>query len=266
MFNVFKNIFGKKNTIDLPPILEPLRKRIEDSAVEYVKITTTPDDQLSPYASKFFGQPYLPLDTEYPLDTARRPMIMVAQLNFAEIPPLPDFPTEGILQFYIADNDLFGLSFKEEEKFEQKNFRLLWFPQPTLPVEKLNTNLPKITIFNRELQNTKQCKLTFSKEKMPVTLEFTQHFNIGKLSDDMRNAWPQWFQHQIGGYPSFTQEDPRKNRADKNDVPDVLLLQINADDNTGFSWGDMGIANWFISRDNLLKQNFSNVLYNWDCS
>ncbi len=66
---------------------------------------------------------------------------------------------------------------------------------------------------------------------------------------------------RMGGYPFFTQEDPRsQNDSVKRDV---LLLQIDSDDE--IMWGDCGVANFFISEEDLEDKDFSNVLYNWDC-
>ena len=62
--------------------------------------------------------------------------------------------------------------------------------------------------------------------------------------------------HQIGGLPFFTQSDVRREG-------DVLLFQMDSEGEIG--WGDMGIANFFISLSDLKAQDFTNVLYNWDC-
>ena len=68
---------------------------------------------------------------------------------------------------------------------------------------------------------------------------------------------------KLGGYPFFTQEDPRTY----GDYPtfDTLLLQIDTDDELDIMWGDSGVANFFIALEDLKKRNFSKVLYNWDC-
>ena len=70
---------------------------------------------------------------------------------------------------------------------------------------------------------------------------------------------------KIGGYPYFTQDDPRHEESKKT----VLLFQLDSDDVDGeeaVMWGDCGICNFFISPEDLKKRDFSNVLYNWDCS
>lgn len=58
----------------------------------------------------------------------------------------------------------------------------------------------------------------------------------------------------------ISQDDPRKYRHDN-----ILLLQINSDFNQDIMWGDVGLGNFFIRKEDLKQLNFSNVLYNWDC-
>ncbi|MGK7918678.1 MAG: DUF1963 domain-containing protein [Trichodesmium sp.] len=74
------------------------------------------------------------------------------------------------------------------------------------------------------------------------------------------------YQHQLGGYPNFTQEDPRFN-PEYEDY--ILLLQIVSDygsyGENDICWGDAGIGNFFIKPSQLKALDFSQVLYNWDC-
>ena len=39
----------------------------------------------------------------------------------------------------------------------------------------------------------------------------------------------------------------------------------NEENGCSILWGDCGVANFFISRTDLEKLDFSRVLYNWDC-
>nr|WP_316045926.1 DUF1963 domain-containing protein [Planococcus glaciei] len=43
------------------------------------------------------------------------------------------------------------------------------------------------------------------------------------------------------------------------------MLQVDTDEEAGIAWGDTGVGNFFISKENLKKRNFSDVVYNWDC-
>ena len=69
---------------------------------------------------------------------------------------------------------------------------------------------------------------------------------------------------QVGGYAVFAQDDPR-NLAPHEDW--VLLLQIDSfatDDGVEVLWGDVGVGSFHIRRRDLIRRNFSNVLYSWD--
>ena len=69
--------------------------------------------------------------------------------------------------------------------------------------------------------------------------------------------------HQIGGYPDFTQEDPR---FDPQYQDYILLLQIDTEyisETHSICWGDAGIGNFFINPDDLRNLDFSRVLYQW---
>jgi uncharacterized protein YwqG len=45
---------------------------------------------------------------------------------------------------------------------------------------------------------------------------------------------------------------------------DIQLLQI-ASDNINISWGDGGLAHFFIQKQDLINRDFSNIIYYWDC-
>ena len=70
--------------------------------------------------------------------------------------------------------------------------------------------------------------------------------------------------NKIGGYPDFAQDDPRED----DNFHDTLLLQIESEWNEQYSvmFGDAGVANFFINREDLANCKFDDVLYNWDCS
>ena len=65
--------------------------------------------------------------------------------------------------------------------------------------------------------------------------------------------------HKLGGYPYFTQEDPRSAEGME------LLLQLDSDDSVNMMWGDVGVGNFFIAPEDLKRGDFSRVAYSWDC-
>lgn len=245
-------------------------------------LTLTPlisENQANLVVSKVGGQPYWPSQQTYPLDENGQAMILLAQLNFAQLPTLEEFPNHGILQFYITRNSYaYGADF--DDLITQRNFRVIYHENITWPGEyapkyQMDAELDKLP-FDRTYQISGQRKLqaltTSAKE---FEAEINQYYAQYRLKDDMNSVDSQIFEdqfieklqkdnfeydHQLGGYPSFTQWDPRSVDSDY----DVLLLQLGSSKD-GTYWGDMGIANFFISHEKLAQLDFSDVVYTWDC-
>ena len=96
-------------------------------------ITISPHDGVtSALDSKIGGMPYLPEKFTYPMDlrSGRKesPLAFLAQINFSQMPPLEGFPKEGILQFYIGTDSLFGLNLKDPT--DNAGFRVIYFREP----------------------------------------------------------------------------------------------------------------------------------------
>ena len=66
--------------------------------------TDRPD---TPTTSKICGTPYLPEHAPYPVRDGK-PMLFIAQFNFEEFPPLPDFPSTGLLQLFVPNEPGWG--------------------------------------------------------------------------------------------------------------------------------------------------------------
>ena len=267
--------------LSLPYALEPYRKPIEASVQPFIRIQAEPEFGLSITDSKFGGEPYLPTGTDYPSDADGQPLFLLAQINCADLPsmegtplggtPLSDFPRQGMLQFYIADDDLYGMD--TDNPTEPGYFQVRYFPQvdPNNCIKDFSF-LPEFE--DMPLEET--YALTFKKAEAPVSLQdwhfdqmldespYTFFDQFGGESDLMKRTYNRLAQgggHKMGGYAHFTQEDPRFREKEYKDA--ILLLQIDSDD-IGICWGDMGIANFFILPEDLKKRDFSRVLYNWD--
>lgn len=59
---------------------------------------------------------------------------LLAQINFSEVPQMKDFPTKGILQFFIDSDDLYGGDF--DEPLNQDGFRIVYHPEIEEDVKK----------------------------------------------------------------------------------------------------------------------------------
>lgn len=91
--------------------IKEMLEKLKSHEIEYISITPKKHPPKSITSSKFGGRAYWPHSLEYPTDSHDKPLYLLAQLNFSEIPSLKDFPKEGLLQFFIADDDVFGAGF-----------------------------------------------------------------------------------------------------------------------------------------------------------
>ncbi|MEK4027830.1 MULTISPECIES: YwqG family protein [Bacillaceae] len=259
-------------SLNLPKELEPYREELEQTVEPVVKIAglRTSTGLLD---SKFGGHPYLPKNMEHPKDENGVYLQLLAQINFAEVPPMKDFPKKGILQFYIApEDDLLGMDF--EDGTSQKDFRILYHADVTDDRSKLTTDFNYIKPGEEEFfPVTHEIKLSFELDEEPISEgdyrmeqlsidleEMSSGTELGEIYAEAFGATGS----KIGGYPFFTQEDPRSYR-EKYQNHNVLLLQVDTDTDLDIMWGDSGVGNFFITKEDLRNLNFTNVLYNWDC-
>lgn len=262
---------------------------------EFHKATVKPTIRLTPKpvakdnnitASKFAGRGYWPKDKDYPR-YKNNDMYMLAQLNFDELPHIPGFPTKGILQFFVVDNeffiskDLFSPSMVVyHEKIDMNNIDDTERPNFT-SIE--YSPIPKVFYLTGEIKEMHPCDIysyKFDNAFLPI---FNKHFEVhaSKISDinklftsdskdPLQDIWEELVHNpeneswgcRIGGYPNFTQADPRDYNKKLENL-DELLLQIDSEN--GILWGDCGIANMFINKNKLDKLNFKEVFFTWDC-
>ena len=95
---------------------DALEKTIEElkniSKKECVNISADLSEDMTQFDSKIGGTPYIPNGFEYPYSKSNpeQPLKLLAQINFADVPHMRDFPEKGILQIYInpADDRYYG--------------------------------------------------------------------------------------------------------------------------------------------------------------
>ncbi len=248
------------------------------------------DEIPSLFDSKFGGIPYIPKDTGCPTNQEGEQLKLLAQINLSELKENGILPDKGILQFFIYPDDLYGVDFDNPTK--QDGFKVVYYDDIDTSVT-LSDVEPKIINYNIDGYNylfplTGQCKLDFKYGYEPISIgdysfesKFIEEYNanfpdarINDLYDDLgddvfniidKEKGTTDCGHKIGGYPFFTQQDPRSCM--DYDEFDTLLLQIDTDSAKEFEimWGDSGVCNFFINSEDLKNLDFSNVLYNWDC-
>lgn len=251
---------------------------MEFNKIELVKEPTTL------LQSKVGGKPYIPEGMEYPISNVdgleKKPMKLLAQINFEEMPKIEHFPAKGILQFFLscqADDDSYGLD--SDNQTLQSGFRVIYHPEPK---EQLATTVD-YSFAEGCFPFYSEASMKFTKNSEALTLvdyRFEEMFfrayndfdgeplvDIFDLPDEIYNRIVEESSgvgHKIGGYPFFTQYDPRELDNEYSNHH-VLLFQLDSDHDIGINWGDCGVANFFITHQDLKKLNFSNVMYNWDC-
>lgn len=298
LFDFFKKKTGvsppnepKNEAVSAPPIspadeekemeyaklaLEQVRKK-NMKPVLHFELTNAP---VSINGSKVGGVPYMPADAEVPTDKSGAPLQFLAQIDCRELSGLPDFPQKGLLQFWIGQDDGLGL-------FTEGGSRVIWYEDTDITVTETDVRkkldkLPKTKEEWSPLNGEFGISLNRDEEPMPANDAhfpplFTAEFNkllpqssiedpdtLGDEINEMIWDYTDNAGHKIGGYPMFTQWDPRT----ENDERTVLLFQLDSDysaGNTKVMWGDSGVCGFFCTPDELRKCDFSNVLYNWDC-
>lgn len=240
------------------------------------------------FDSKIGGVPYFPKTMEYPriksFEVEDQPLVLLAQINLSQLPQLPDFPHEGILQFFIAGDDLYGMD--TDNLDVQNSFRIIYHKEIINDLSQLMTadDIPQYSGEDEiYLPFEGEYKLIAQPaDNMPVTTSdyrfesaFVSSYNelhetpIKQLWDVdcnfLYNDMDDFPNAIMGGYPMFTQSDPREDS--KYSIYDTVLFELDSvyDDDINISWGDCGTGTFLIARDALLSCDFSKVLYNYDC-
>ena len=275
---------------------EMIKKVIEkvsaENKKECINIKTHVDENLTIFNSKFGGIPYLPKDFEVPCDSSNHEQFaLLAQINCAELPENNLYPKVGILQFWIGRDDLMGL---------EDDYKVVYFENidNTITKEEVLTKYKPLDPNNYDQYTpfdptNAEFGLTFEKGISTITTADYRFENIiisaihelypdeevARLYSDLDEDVHEYLytsvkglKHAIGGYPNFTQYDPRSYNSEEGEQSpyDIILLQVESewkkDNDVEIIWGDCGVGNFFISEENLKNRNFEDVLYNWDCS
>lgn len=252
---------------------------LQKTAVPCIKMDLT-NTQPGLFDSKVGGIGYVPHDAQIPQDSKGKQLRLLAQVDCTKI-MLEDFPHEGLLQFWILNDDVYGLNFDDNTK--QDTFRVLYYRRIDKGVteEEIHAKMQSDTSeddtyfpvfgtyglqFYAETDTISACDCRFERRITNLVQKYYPEEAEDLLDDptDFEDEDKNGFGHKIGGYPGFTQWDPRS----EDDSHNVLLFQLDSDFGNGedkIMWGDAGICNFFINREKLKCCDFSDVIYNWDC-
>lgn len=292
----FSKLFSKKSAPGNAPKPLPLSQAQLDCAVQIMRdrfcqpvVRISPIDDVVPSLtdSKFGGFGHWPANMPYPRTSEGDALLLLAQINFEnEQLPCDALPRTGLLQFYIAASDSYGLRLSQGT--QQDTFRVVFHAtiDQSITMEdvlragaKANVQLdPQLDpfpfykefglAFSLDEDHLNTCADNFDEELKRAIEEAANHTieeSLYKfLGAEAYAALCERISHdgsKMLGAPTFTQWDPRH----EGDGFDTLLLQIDSEIKKGILWGDCGVANFFINSDDLRRRDFSRVLYNWDC-
>ena len=155
----------------MPEIDEIIAKFKEVTKTKCIGINTI-ESETSPFESSFGGTPYLPKDFEYPHTEnynqrgTQIPMILLAQINFEEVPNFENFPEKGILQIFInPTSDLYGADF--DNPTNQEDYKIFYHAD----VDKNPENQQKAPIIKDYIDKSKGDEI-YSPIDTPLKLSF----------------------------------------------------------------------------------------------
>ena len=264
-------------------------EQVDEALAEMERITKAPAifinyekaDDLPPQSSKFGGTPYIPKDGQAPCDKDGRQLQLLAQFNISELPENDFMPKQGMLQFWIINENTLGMKYPDLTTGDTAQIIYFENIDNEVTAEDVKTKYSPW----RDENNTDyfplrdEFSLSFSKGEESMGSEdfrwvdtFCEvwnrlHPNFG-LSEypfedmvdllDLRN----YSSCKLGGYSSFTQYDPRGKASQATTV----LFEMDSTMSREIMWGDLGVANFFISAEDLKNCDFSKVQYSMDCS
>lgn len=269
-------------------------KAAHNKEVIYIKAEKV--DDLSLEESKFGGFPFVPLGGAIPTNAEGSQLALLAQINCAQLPENNMYPSDGWLQIWCLEDEMYG--FCSDTIQPETNQKVLYIPAGTQgePLERVEAMY--------QPYGDEECPLWFVDDQGAIwgmRLSFTHGqqgitYSDGRFRDLFLDRWNKRYPeqavenfydlpdeifenvvdihdgpdcaHQLGGYPYFTQYDPRYER-DSTELTKYteVLFQIDSQFDTKWDlcWGDAGVRNFFISREDLEALDFSDLLYNFDC-
>ncbi len=276
-----------------PATAEALRRIIRRRIV--LDIDT--NAELKADSSHVGGHPFVPVgeDFQWPLNPdSGAPMTFLIQVNFAEIPSLEGFPTEGLLQWWIrGDDDTYGLFLDGNEPSPREGMLVKFYSAGELARgSQFEATDPIPNYTYEEDPDGGEGSLGPLYQKMPFPLvprEAPSLFLYGEegtVDQEVYDFMVPLIEEaeeselvdqgifdelsgktQVGGYPNFVQGDPRSS--DSDDLPRTLILQMEStsteDGEEVSMWGDVGNAQLFGDLEALRRGDTSEFWWDWAC-
>jgi uncharacterized protein YwqG len=301
MISFLKRLFGENPKRVAPPSIAPARPPVTPARKPPAK-PVLPTEQLDAFKTWFFAQtrPAVALIPEkggligtsgsrlggpawlaegdsWPVDRVGVPLEFLAQLDCADCRSLGFYPENGIIQFFIGRDDLFGADFDDPLG---ANFLVRWCDTTSSgaltaspPLQKVNgIEFSDYSPFESDAQRTSGVALRAEsfvdridpsiKEAEERIKPLYDQYDIPALDEFLESdEVVRPMRHHTGGYPAYTQSDVHYQLAFAEF--DHVLLRLTSDNI--LMWGDVGECVFLIRSDDLKRGDFSRVAYSWDC-
>lgn len=257
---------------DAPAALPPdILAEIEALAQPAIRLVPQPGAPVPDGpVSSLGGRPSLPEGMDWPEDNGW-PMLFLAQINYAEMPPLDDYPTSGLLSVFVAEGETHGCAFPS---FDQAGFRSLYLEDPSICQRRDPPDAP---------QGPDPLGAALRAEGAVLTGEAVHDLPGAALREvaALQKAWAEAGREvdeaaldrvleagragaiTYGGYPVFAQGDVRTGRQRFHAKVLLQLGRLGAGD-LAVSFGDGGAANILVKPKDLGPRRFDQALYHYD--
>jgi uncharacterized protein YwqG len=284
--------------VSFPPELEPYANLIRPHVVPCLRLEPATDTG-DPTQSYLGGQiRYWPGSWTYPRDNQHRMLSFLLQLNFAQMPPLPDFPTQGLLQLFVdwSETGIVGtyhhpIETKPGELWNQAEIdellagehwtgtaaepiqqitrpnALTFTPIETPPdrsdivFERVFADVPAIYAYpdpGPEWETIRDLLIAGKRIRSKKLRETFTLFRPSTPYDRYQAYATNGWCSTIGGYGRFPQGDDPRLGIADNHDW-VVLVKLLSDDRFGMNWGDGRELHVFIQRHRLLERDFSHL-------
>ncbi len=230
---------------------------LEKHNQQAIPIRISRNNKVNQKTSHIGDQFFLPKDMKVPTDKEGNDLGFLIQINFKHISSKSELPQQGILQFFIKNQD-YHWDYDGCVLFHENITDLEWESKSSaikLENQGLQFLENQTTYPNVRSKEVQEMEKLIDEEKVSE-LESNDRFDVIRKLSNKKN--PQ-IKSYLCGHPNFIQDDPRGHTEKIKDW--VLLLQLDGFDKKRQLWGRNSIAYWFIHPNDLKEKNFDSVYF-----
>ena len=250
-------------------VLKLFKEKTKKECYE-IKIIRKKGQDPSIFDDKVGGNPYLPKRVAYPIGkTSGNPLPLLFQLNLNH-KKLPGYPTKGILEVFMdnyQDYSPTDYAIKYFKTIDEKNY------QKEFPKFNIDANNPLYFEKGYKIKLIKTFDymypldyrfnallLSIVNKVYGLKLKELDDFEEDEVMEEYIHSNIKGIECTFGGYPEFTQGDPRESDSKRGDEC-LLKMQSIGDE----YFGDLGIVSVLIDKKLIKSKQFEKGVLDWDC-